>query len=81
MPADPTERFIVIEQTKPTHWRTIIQPGAFDSVLMMPCKYEVIDRGADFVPLQPTYPEFVVLARFTNLHDASELRKRLTGEK
>lgn len=77
---DINERFIIIEQTKPIHYLTIMKNGECPSrIQTFSLRWEVIDRGHQFVPLAITKTDskFEVVARFADITEADAFRNLL----
>jgi hypothetical protein len=67
--SDRKERFVVVEQMRPTHYIT-------DNKTIKPLKWEVIDRGEEFVLYTPNSKDEVI-ARFATIEEANRLRTAL----
>lgn len=78
MSADPSERFIVVEQKLPTAYIiTTTSPG---DPLVKTIRWEVIDRGEEFV-IWKTNCKFDAIAAFADKEDALRLLRLLTRTK
>ena len=71
------DRFIIIQQSKPTHWETMLLHD--NKLVSLPLCFEVVDRGPNFVTWDSSTVEEVTLARFATSREASRLLAILKG--